>query len=57
MNNNHSIIAIQTKTKSILDSLKHPGQSYNGIISELIIEKKSHLDQENKIPATNEVTT
>lgn len=31
-----SSIAISRPTKDVLDSIKHPGQSYEGLIKELI---------------------
>lgn len=29
-------LSISTKTKVMLDSVKHPGQSYNGLLQELV---------------------
>lgn len=35
-------VSISKKTKNLLDSIKHPGQSYNGLMQELVVlwEKK-----------------
>jgi hypothetical protein len=34
------LIKITEETKKILDSLKHPGQTYDGVIREIIDELK-----------------
>ena len=35
--NERSTIAVSRRTKQALDSIKHPGQSYEGLIQELIM--------------------
>ncbi len=38
-----SCIAVRQQTKNALDSVKHPGQSYDGVIQEVIkFWKKEH---------------
>ena len=32
----HTTIAVSQRTKDALDSIKHPGQSYDGLIQELV---------------------
>ena len=38
-------ISISQPTKDILDSIKHPGQSYDGVIQELIKLGKKEQDK------------
>lgn len=43
-------LSISNETKGLLDSIKHPGQSYNGLIQELIrFWEKEHGVEENKV--------
>ena len=43
MSMNHKQINIRKETIAILSELKHPGQSFDGVIKELIAEKKPML--------------
>lgn len=40
---NRASLSISKETKGLLDSIKHTGQSYNGLIQELVmLWKKEH---------------
>jgi len=44
---NRATLSISKKTKALLDSIKHTGQSYEGLIQELIeLWKKEHRLEE-----------
>ena len=44
-------VMIHRQTKAILDSIKHPGQSYEGVIQDLIkFWKKGHGLEETAVP-------
>jgi len=50
----HITIAVLQQTKDALDSVKHPGQTYDGMIQELIdLWKKEHGVAES-VSATQE---
>jgi predicted CopG family antitoxin len=36
------IIKVKTETKARLDEIKHPGQTYSGVIQELIQNKENN---------------
>ncbi len=41
-------LSISKETKGMLDSIKHTGQSYNGLIQELVmLWKKEHMVEES----------
>lgn len=42
-------IVVQKSTKDRLDSIKHTGQSYDGIINELIDEYEHYLSKSNEV--------
>ena len=42
-------IAISERTKDGLDSVKHPGQTYDGVIQELIASWKKVKEQEARL--------
>ena len=42
-------ISISGQTKNTLDSIKHPGQSYNGLIQELVKFWKEKKREEPKL--------
>lgn len=37
---------MSSKTKELLDALRHPGQSYDGLLQELIVELKRLREKE-----------
>jgi len=41
-------VSISRETKEFLDSIKHPGQSYDGAIRELVIYWKKKQEAEGK---------
>ena len=41
-------ISISKETKMVLDSIKRPGQSYDGVIQELVILWKDKEEEERK---------
>jgi len=44
-------VVIHRQTKAVLDSIKHPGQSYEGVIQDLIkFWKKGHGLEETAVP-------
>ena len=47
-------VMIYRETKAVLDSIRHPGQSYEGVIQELIkLWKKEHEPEEtSRVPVT-----
>lgn len=47
-------VMIHRQTKAVLDSIRHPGQSYEGVIEELIkFWKKEHEPEEtSRVPLT-----
>ena len=45
---NRASLSISKETKALLDSIKHTGQSYNGLIQELVeVWKKEHRVEES----------
>ena len=40
-------IRINSKTKAALDELRHPGQSYDGLLQELLAELRRLRDKAN----------
>ena len=50
-------LSISQETKGLLDSIKHTGQSYNGLIQELIrLREKEHAVQESPSKEHKELT-
>ena len=50
-----STIALSTEIKERLDEIKHPGQSYDGLIRELVdFWKKAHPPKEAAPPGKKE---
>ncbi len=41
-------VSISKETKAVLDSIKRPGQSYDGVIQELVILWKNQEEKERK---------
>jgi len=41
-------LSISRETKVMLDSVKHPGQSYNGLLQELVTSWKKQREMEGK---------
>ena len=41
-------ISISKETKMVLDSIKRPGQSYDGVIQELVMHWKNQEEEERK---------
>lgn len=37
-------LSISRETKAVLDSVKHPGQSYNGLLQELVTSWKKQRE-------------
>ena len=45
-----SPIRVNNKTKAALDELRHPGQSYDGLLQELLAELKKAREQARREP-------
>jgi hypothetical protein len=47
-NRKQTTLSISRETKGLLDAMKHPGQSYNGLIQEIIKSWKKEGEQKEK---------
>jgi len=51
----HITISVTGPTKDALDSIKHPGQTYDGVVQELVILWKKQHPASKGAPAPLEV--
>ena len=51
----HITLAVKRETKEALDSIKHPGQTYDGVVQELVILWKEQHPASKGAPAPLEV--